>query len=103
MCLGLNPSASGACARGIGDGLIVKLRGGDAIKILSAGEETPRDAMVFLETRRAPSGKNLGYAEANYTIGEANFDILSLCQPSDGELADYGSIAYKKWEGASPR
>ncbi|MDR1432720.1 MAG: hypothetical protein LBI61_00015 [Puniceicoccales bacterium] len=96
MCLGLNQNADCACAHGVGDSLIAKPRG-SGVEVLSAGEGALHGAAVFLETRRT-AGKDSGYAVANYAIGGANFDPLSICRPSNGELGDYGSIAYRKWE-----
>jgi hypothetical protein len=99
MSLCLNPEIKSICTHGVGDDLIVKTRGNSDIKVLVEGEVDFGNDVLFLDTRRVRSDKYKNFGAANYTIGDIDGGILSICKISDGELKNYGdSSTYKKWK-----
>jgi hypothetical protein len=98
MCLQLNPQFECVCTNGVGENLIIKFRGDERVTITALKNIPGNKSTAFLSTRRTPSIGCQSFPTANYDIAHAQFDILSICRVSTGELENYGSNSYKKWE-----
>ncbi|MDR1413736.1 MAG: hypothetical protein LBI56_02235 [Puniceicoccales bacterium] len=98
MCLGLNPAIGCVFTNGYGENLIAKFRMEENMKIITHADATATTDAAFLNTRRTPPANCQGFAPADYCIANAKFDIMSICETSSGELENYGSNSYKKWE-----
>jgi hypothetical protein len=102
MCLHLNRGAGGVCANVAGEDLIMKRRNGqNAVISNCCGENFSPERVVFLNTRRTKNEKFAKIPPANYCIAGGEFPLQFAFNPSSGDLKDYGSIFYKKWDGLS--
>jgi hypothetical protein len=80
----------------------MKARNATDVETIGAnGDGLRREGIVFLDTRRTRGEKYTDFATADYAIAKGSFPIWSICHESNGELKDYGSGAYKKWDGVA--
>jgi hypothetical protein len=98
MGLSLNPDFGSIYTYATNGNLLLRVRG-EENNIIPASDDIPRDKSIFLDTRHVRNVKYVDFVAANYDIGSANFDILSICQPASGDLRNYGNDTYKKWNG----
>jgi tRNA A37 threonylcarbamoyladenosine modification protein TsaB len=98
MCLQLNPQFDCVCTSGVGENLIAKAKEDKSIKITNLKNISMGKSVAFLCTRRDSSKDCKDFIAADYNIAGARFNILSICKVSTGELENYGSSTYQKWE-----